>query len=55
MLPYVRQCACSVVAVGLTHEQDRLPRALIIGYRTEATDAKVPLNEILRDHGASIA
>jgi len=31
-----------------------LPCGLIIGYRTEATDDKVRLNALLRDHGSSL-
>jgi 2,3,4,5-tetrahydropyridine-2-carboxylate N-succinyltransferase len=31
-----------------------LPCGLIIGYRTEATDDKVRLNELLREHGSSL-
>ena len=27
---------------------------LIIGFRTEGTDAKVRLNDLLRDHGAAM-
>jgi 2,3,4,5-tetrahydropyridine-2-carboxylate N-succinyltransferase len=32
-----------------------VPCGLIIGYRTEGTDAKVRLNELLRDHGAAMS
>jgi 2,3,4,5-tetrahydropyridine-2,6-dicarboxylate N-succinyltransferase len=31
-----------------------LPCGLIIGYRTEATDDKVKLNGLLREHGSSL-
>ena len=31
-----------------------LPCGLIIGYRTEATDDKVRLNDLLREHGSSL-
>ena len=32
-----------------------VPCGLIIGYRTEGTDAKVGLNELLREHGAAMS
>ena len=31
-----------------------LPAGLIIGYRSEATDSKLQLNEILREFGSSV-
>ena len=31
-----------------------LPAGLIIGYRSEATESKVQLNEILREFGSSV-
>jgi len=31
-----------------------LPAALIIGYRSEATDRKVSLNAALREHGVAV-
>jgi 2,3,4,5-tetrahydropyridine-2,6-dicarboxylate N-succinyltransferase len=32
-----------------------VPCGLIIGYRTEGTDEKVGLNELLREHGAAMS
>ncbi len=50
----------NAVVVPGTRERDfpagrfGLPCGLIIGHRTDATDDKVRLNEMLRDHGSSI-
>ena len=32
----------------------QLPCGLIIGWRSEGTDSKVKLNELLREHGAAV-